>query len=81
MRSLLTTLALAGALLAASIPAHAGKLRAQQQWGGRDLPFSCATVRAHAEQIRTMSPETRRYWIAKLGISRKMMRQARSCLK
>jgi len=79
MRLLFTTLALAGALLAA--PAHAGKLRTNHYWGGADLPVSCETVRQYAPAAQLVSADARRELIRKYHVSAKMLRQARKCLK
>jgi hypothetical protein len=78
---LLTVAALGAGLMLVALDAHAGRLRTQAQWGGLDLPFSCATVRAHRAEIEGMSPAMRSFWIKTLHVTRKQQRQARACLR
>lgn len=77
MRLLVAVLALAGALSAA----EAGRLRTNSYWGGQDLPWSCDAVRVWAPTARAMPAATRAELIRKFNISRKMMRQAKECMK
>lgn len=78
MRPLFATLALAGALCAAS-DAEAG--RATRHWGGADFPFSCETVRSWRAQINGMSAATKDELARQFKITRKQRRQAMACLK
>jgi hypothetical protein len=68
------------AVLAISSPALARRT-SQQEWGGKDFPFSCETVRQYKEYIEKLTPERRSELAQQFGITRKQMRQAKECLR
>lgn len=68
-------------LVLLSAPAEARRSRAQAHWGGPDLPFACATVRANRAWIEALSAEARAALARQFNINRKQRRQAVACLR
>lgn len=49
--------------------------------GAAHAKYTCADVRQFRAEIIALSKEQRREWIEALGLSKKQVRQVRSCLR